>query len=124
MLKERFFTVKEFMEMENGRTYRLALNASHPIFQAHFAGNPVMPGACIVQMIKELSSDYFGRTFFTAAVKNIKFLHVINPLESPEISVQLTCTKQENDRVSVSAVLNNDNTIFSKSSLILENRKD
>ncbi|MDR2913288.1 MAG: hypothetical protein LBV74_00385 [Tannerella sp.] len=124
MLKGEFFTIKEVADMDNGRTYRLGLNASHPIFLAHFAGNPVMPGACIVQMIKELSSDYFGMAFFTAAVKNMKFLQVINPLESPEISVQLTYTKQEDDRIFVSAVLNNDNIIYSKSSLILENIKD
>ncbi|MDR0575865.1 MAG: hypothetical protein LBG96_17890 [Tannerella sp.] len=124
MLKDSFFTVKEIADIENGRIYRLVLNASHAIFQAHFAGNPVMPGACIVQIIKELSSDYFGKIFFTEAVKNMKFLHVINPLESPEISALLTYTEQEDEHVLVSAILKNDHTIFSKSSLILKNIKD
>ena len=124
MLKDTFFTILSSLDTENGRTCRIALNGSHPIFQAHFAGNPIMPGACIVQLIKELASDYFGRTLFTCSVKNMKFLLAINPLESPEISVQLTFTQQEDERISVSAVLNDGERIFSKSTLLLENIKD
>ena len=119
MLKDTFFTVKHVEDSDNGRTYRLALNASHPIFEAHFAGNPIMPGACVVQVIKELAKDYFGRAFFTCAVKNMKFLQAINPLETPELSAQLTFATQETDRVSVSSILRNGDVIFSKSVLLL-----
>jgi len=118
MLKDAFFSIKESIDMENTRTYRLNLNAVHPIFQAHFAGNPIMPGACVVQLIKELAEDYASLSFFTAAVKNMKFLQAINPLETPEISVRLTFVQQETDRVSVSAVICNEDTIYSKSMLI------
>lgn len=121
MLKDTFFTILSSADAENSRTYRIALNGLHPIFQAHFAGNPIMPGACIVQLVKELTSDYFGRTFFTCVVRNMKFLHVINPLESSEMSVQLAFTQQEDERLSVSTVMCNGDTIFSKSTLILKN---
>ena len=120
MLKDTFFTIMEADGFENGRTYRLALNASHPIFQAHFAGNPIMPGACVVQLIKELASDYFGRSFFTHAVKNMKFLHAINPFESPEVSVRLSFVQSDEGRVSVSAVFSNEDSVFSKSTLYLD----
>jgi len=124
MLKDTFFTILSFADMENSRVYRIALNGLHPIFQAHFAGNPIMPGACIVLLIKELASDYFGQTFFTCAVRNMKFLHVINPQESPEISVQLAFTQQEDERLSVSTVMCNGDVFFSKSTLILKNIKN
>jgi len=124
MLKDIFFSILSSENTENGRTYRLTLNASHTIFQAHFAGNPIMPGACIVQVIKELVADYFDRAFFVNAVKNMKFLHAINPLESPEITVQLSFKQQESERISVSSVLNNGDMIFVKSTLMLEKIKD
>jgi len=120
MLKDTFFTILFFADAENGCTYRIALNAAHPIFQAHFAGNPIMPGVCIVQVIKELSSEYFGRAFFVCAVKNMKFLLAVNPLETPEISVQLTFTQQEDERISIAAVLYNEEKIYSKATLLLE----
>ena len=124
MLKDTFFSITEVMDFENGRTYRLALHASHPIFQAHFAGNPIMPGACIVQMIKELTADYYCRKFFTCVVKNMKFLHPIDPFASPEISVRLAYTQNETNRVSVSAMIESGDTVFSKSTLFLDVAND
>lgn len=144
MLKDEFFTIKEEIipeghelsgkgsaagrpetevkgkvAPENSRVYRLALNVSHPIFQAHFAGNPVMPGACISQIIKELTTDSFGLDFFISAIKNMKFLHVINPIEHPEISVKLTNMPHEDGSLSVSALINDGDTIFSKAIVVL-----
>ena len=120
MLKDTFFTIQSSADAENSRTYHIAVNDLHPIFQAHFAGNPIMPGACVVQLIKELVSDYFGRDCFVCTVRNMKFLHAINPSKSPELSVQLTFTQQEEEQVSVSAVLNNGDKVFVKSALMLK----
>jgi len=124
MLKDTFFTILFFAGAENGCTYRIALNGSHPIFHAHFAGNPMTPGACIAQVIKELASAHFDRAFFVCAIKNMKFLHAINPLESPEISVQLNFTQQEDERLSIAAILYNEEKIYSKSTLLLEYSRD
>ena len=121
MLKDNFFAILSSADAENSRNYRITLNGLHPVFQAHFAGNPMMPGSCIVQTIKELASEHFGRAFFVCAVKNMKFLHAINPFELPEISVQLTFTQQEDERISVAAVLYNGDKIFSKATLWMEN---
>ena len=119
MLKDNFFTVMETAESEKGKTFRIALNPLHPIFQAHFAGNPVMPGACIAQMIKELAESFLDTSFFIGAIKNMKFLKVINPLETPEVSVQMTCVTHGDNSVSVSTVINAGEDIFSKAILIL-----
>ncbi|MDR0395028.1 MAG: 3-hydroxylacyl-ACP dehydratase [Tannerella sp.] len=120
MLKDEFFTIREELVSENSKVYRLALNVSHPVFSAHFAGNPVMPGACITQMIKELTTGSSGHNLFISAVKNMKFLHVINPLEHPEISVKLTNTPQEDGSLSVSALITDGDTIFSKAIVVLK----
>jgi hypothetical protein len=98
----------------------LSLNAGHPIYQAHFQGNPITPGACIIQMVKELAQDRYSTSCFIRSVKNVKFLCVINPLEHPEIDVHLTCKTDENDRLGVSAIIYKDKTIFSKINLSLD----
>ena len=119
MLKDSFFTVKETSEVEHGITWRIALNVLHPIFQAHFAGNPVLPGACIAQMIKEIAEDFHATTLYICAIKNMKFLHVINPLETPDITVQMILEKQDSG-ISVSAVISDKDIIFSKATLFLK----
>ena len=120
MLKDTFFTINHLADSENSRTCHITLNSSHPIFPAHFAGNPIMPGACVVQIIKELSADCFDSDFFVSAVKNMKFLQGINPLETPDISVQLSFKQQDSEMLSVAAVLKNGDKIFTKSTLSLK----
>jgi len=119
MLKDSFFTVKETAEVEHGITWRIALNGLHPIFQAHFAGNPVLPGACIAQIIKEIAEDFHATSLYIHTIKNMKFLRVINPLETPEITVQMIYEKQDSG-ISVSAVIRDNDIIFSKVTLILK----
>ncbi|MDR2773749.1 MAG: glycosyltransferase [Tannerella sp.] len=123
MLKDDFFTIKETADAETGRTYRVTLNALHPVFPAHFFGNPIVPGACIAQMIKELASDYLSTPFFISAIKNMKFLKIISPLENPEISVHITCTAQENENIFISSVINDGDSVFFKAILVLKPAK-
>ena len=120
MLKDSFFTVKEVVRAEVEATYRVALNSGHPIFLAHFAGNPVMPGACIAQMVKELSEDFLSAKFFIGIVKNMKFLKVISPDENPEVSVQMVYTTQDDGDISVSTVIRDGESVFSKAVLVLK----
>jgi len=120
MLKDTFFTILSSNGIENGSVYRIALNGSHIIFKAHFAGNPIMPGSCILQMIKELASEYFEWKFFICSVKNMKFLHAVIPSESPEIFVQLTFNQQEDGRIKVTALLYDSDKIYTKSALLLK----
>jgi 3-hydroxymyristoyl/3-hydroxydecanoyl-(acyl carrier protein) dehydratase len=120
MLINDFFAIKKSTANEKEWVYRLSLNAGHPIFQAHFQGNPVTPGACIVQIIKELAEEHHSASFFIRSVKNVKFLYVINPLEHKEIDVHLTFKTYENNLFSVSAVIDRDKTVFCKLNLVLE----
>ena len=124
MLKDDFFTIKEVVKVDTEATYRVALNSSHSIFKAHFAGNPVMPGACIAQMIKELSEDCLSANFFISVVRNMKFLKVISPDENSEVSVQMAYTTQDDGGISVSAVIKNGEDVFSKAILILKPVKE
>ena len=69
--------------------YEVRLNEKHFIYQAHFPGEPVTPGVCIVQMAKELLEDHLQQSLQLTTVKNVKFLSVITPIETPELSYVL-----------------------------------
>lgn len=57
----------------------LLLNAAHPIFAAHFPGQPVVSGACQLQMVEELLSHVLGHDFRLVSAGQIKFLTPIDP---------------------------------------------
>lgn len=82
-LKNEMFTV---VDGDNDNV-KIRLNAGHPIFAAHFPGNPIMPGVCQVQMIGELLADRVGRPLTLQEVVNLKFSAPISPVENPELTV-------------------------------------
>ena len=71
------------------RRYRLRLDAAHRIYQAHFPGNPITPGACMIDICRDLLSAAAGRPIRINCIRNIKFLALLNPVETPEVEVEL-----------------------------------
>ena len=66
--------------------YDIQLDANHFIYQAHFPGEPITPGVCIIQIAKELLEEHLNQKLSIQKIKNVKFLNVISPVETPQIS--------------------------------------
>lgn len=118
-LKDDFFKVIDSTVQPDQIEYTVEFDASHFIYKAHFPGNPVTPGVCIIQMVKELAGDHLQSSFFLEKVSNVKFLNVINPQENKTVSVTLVLEKDNGDKCKVTASVYKDDTTFSKLSLIL-----
>ncbi len=59
------------------------LNPSHAIFDGHFPDNPVAPGVCMMQIVKELTETVEQKSLFLVRASNVKFTALINPNENP-----------------------------------------
>ena len=71
---------------ESSLRYDIQLDACHFIYQAHFPGEPITPGVCIIQIAKELLEEHLNQKFNIKMIKNVKFLNVISPVERPQIT--------------------------------------
>ena len=49
--------------------FNVILNPDHLIYKAHFPGQPVTPGVCILQMIRELLSVEMDIPLFIKKIK-------------------------------------------------------
>jgi len=65
------------------------LNEDHPIFAGHFPGQPILPGVCIIQMLIDIVSAWEGYSLKLKKSKNIKFLKIIDPKKTPEITLNI-----------------------------------
>ena len=83
-LKDDFYTIKGITEVDGRQVYDLHLNPDHFIFKVHFPGEPVTPGVCLQQMAVELAEESVGRPLALVYVKNVKFLSVVSPLQTPD----------------------------------------
>ena len=90
MLLKDFYTVAKLENVSEGK-YRaiVHLNNKHEIFKGHFPGNPVTPGVCMMQIIKELSQEILGSSLLMTSCSNVKFMALINPDKNPELNLEL-----------------------------------
>jgi 3-hydroxyacyl-[acyl-carrier-protein] dehydratase len=79
MFEGNLYTVESVQHNNEQSIYRIELNANHIIFAAHFAGNPLLPGACIVQIAKELISKTADKELYIEKIPNLKFINTITP---------------------------------------------
>ena len=79
MLKD-FYTLNTLQQIA-ANTYlcTLTLNAEHPIFKGHFPNNPVTPGVCMMQIVKNLTEQITGHQLQLTQMLNVKFTALINP---------------------------------------------
>lgn len=99
--------VKKFM-------FSVSLNPDHAVYQGHFPGNPVVPGVCQVQMIRELTSLVLKKDVMLSQADNIKFLSIIRPSDSPVIQVSLEIRERETDCWTINAAISREEQVFLK----------
>jgi 3-hydroxyacyl-[acyl-carrier-protein] dehydratase len=122
VLKDNFFRVKSFCQTETGFDYTIELNSEHFIYQAHFPENPVTPGVCIIQIIKEILTEILQCNLFLKKINNVKFLNVINPLENKEVTFSISISSEEENTHKIGAVVFNGDNRFAKLSMLFTNQ--
>jgi 3-hydroxyacyl-[acyl-carrier-protein] dehydratase len=83
----------------------LHLNTEHPIFKGHFPDRPVLPGACQLQMIRELLSHITTKTYRLQKAAAIKFITPIDPRHNPTIHLDLQYDEVQNAVLRVTATM-------------------
>ena len=97
MLIKNLYQIKDLVTDGDRTTARITINKGHEIFKGHFPGNPVMPGVCMIQIIKELTEEVVGKTLFLSVSSNIKFMAIINPEIHPDLTLILDISRSENE---------------------------
>lgn len=113
MLSNDFFFLSAVQPSEGAVMAEVRFNSDHAIFQGHFPGQPVVPGVCMLQLIKEILEQQTGKALFMQEAPLCKFLSVIDPLKTPEVTAQVQYTNDE-ARYQVNATLSEGNTTFLK----------
>lgn len=93
-------------ETDENIKVEIELNPKHLIFEGHFPGNPVLPGACMVQIMKEVLQKARQCELELQKGQNIKFISVI----LPEINKMLTFSIQS--KLTPEGLLSVNNTLY------------
>ena len=118
LLKDFYKVVSLENTAENKHLVLIQVNAEHEVFKGHFPGNPIMPGVCMMQIIKELTEQISGSSLFMQSLSNVKFMALINPFNTPELRLELDISTADADLVKVKNLTYFDDTLALKLSSV------
>ncbi|EOG6904274.1 3-hydroxyacyl-ACP dehydratase [Flavobacterium psychrophilum] len=102
MLLKDFYKVISLEKNDSQKYLAIILvNEKHEVFKGHFPGNPIMPGVCMMQIIKEITEQITARLLIMQSLTNVKFMALINPEVTPELRLELDITVTDEGLVKV-----------------------
>ena len=104
LLKDFYKVISLEKTAENNYLVLILINEEHEVFKGHFPGNPIMPGVCMMQIIKELTEQICGSSLFMQSLSNVKFMALINPFINPELRLVLELSSTDTDLIKVKNV--------------------
>jgi 3-hydroxyacyl-[acyl-carrier-protein] dehydratase len=120
-LNNNFFRILNISKYPDKIEYSLRLDSEHSIYRDHFPGNPVTPGACIIQMVKELVAENVVCPLFLQKIVKVRYFKAINPVDNAVINISLNIFEKE-ENYNVFATVFSGNVIFSQLSMILRKK--
>jgi 3-hydroxyacyl-[acyl-carrier-protein] dehydratase len=90
MLKNNFYSIQSQTVSEQGLSTIIHINPEHEIFKGHFPGKPVVPGVCMIQIVKELLDEAMSESLLFQKGNQIKFLQLLVPVSEENVEVNIT----------------------------------
>ena len=104
ILLNDFYTIRESNATPGVVKAIISINKKHRILEGHFPGLPVVPGVCMLQMVREIMEVNTERELKITEADNMKFLSVINPEQNADAEVTINYT-EEFGKFSINATL-------------------
>lgn len=89
MLENSYFRITDQSLKQDHARFTVAILPSCPVYKGHFPGKPVCPGACNMEMLRELACHATGKELRADSVRRCRFLKVITPEQEPLLIVDM-----------------------------------
>lgn len=74
---------------------------THPVFDGHFPGNPILPGVCTLHICGELLSKHLKQQYILIKSENIKFTSLVIPTENTILGYEISFSKTDEQHIAV-----------------------
>ena len=101
LVNENIFLIENLQQHEGQITADLTLVKDHPILLGHFPSQPVVPGACMVELIKTVVENVLDLTLQLKSAGNIKFMQMITPDDAEELKLVVSYKPIESGLISL-----------------------
>lgn len=91
----------------------LDINGESNILKGHFPGQPVIPGACMLQIIKDVLEETLRLSLRLKKADHLKFITMIDPEDTRSVQLDISY-KYADEVILASARLTNAQTVYFK----------
>ncbi len=118
MLNNSFYRVINKQETDGSITLTVEFNAAHKIFEGHFPGQPVVPGVCMLQMIKEQLAGQVQKQIILREAAQVKYLNMITPATVPVADIVIAFQSTDAYLFTVTATITAGTVTYCKAKLL------
>jgi 3-hydroxyacyl-[acyl-carrier-protein] dehydratase len=105
MLRDDFYKTLVLVQDDSVVTAMLEIYPGHDIFKGHFPGSPVVPGVCMMQMVKEVLETALDKQLFLSKADYMKFLIVVDPRINDVVKIEISFKIVEVSNIDITATL-------------------
>ena len=107
-LENKFYKILGEDRLSDGSaTYNVAILPDCNVYEGHFPGDPVCPGVCNIETIKECASRLVGKALRINTIKQCRLTAIATPTVCPEVSITVSATPKD-DAFTVVATIADD----------------
>jgi 3-hydroxyacyl-[acyl-carrier-protein] dehydratase len=108
------FSIDKMSHEDATISVMLGINADSEILKGHFPGHPVVPGACMLQIVKEALENALNYSIRLKKADQLKFMIMIDPTNTSTVALDMTYKNAEDDTIVVTAKLSNPDALYFK----------
>lgn len=108
------FSVDKITHKDGTVSATLGINPGSEILKGHFPSQPVVPGACMLQIVKEVLENALNHPLRLKKADQLKFMIMIDPAHTLVVNLDISYQYPEDGIVSVSAKLSNADVVYFK----------
>ena len=76
-------------------TYTVSILPDCNVYDGHFPGNPVCPGVCNIETIKECAMTMLGKSLTILSIKQCRLTAIATPAISPVVNITVNATEKD-----------------------------
>ena len=118
MLRDDLYEIKGIRSINEFEFfYEIHLNKDAEIYRAHFPSRPITPGACLLEIARELLEIHEKQSLDIRQINSMQFLNIIEPSIYPDIVFHFVIKERLEDQRKVMVEIGAGDKVFTKMSM-------
>ncbi len=110
MLTNYFSLISQSVEPDGAILSTVELNPHCEVYEGHFPGNPISPGVCNLQMLRECVEHYTNKRLYIKSIKQCRYSALITPLKQSRLQFRSLIEETDNGYSVTGTVQDNNQT--------------